>query len=99
MKKVMTSEEEKAASELLLLVDSIIKHLVIVGVDLERSYSYLRKVRNILVNGSENGYKNIESHLFMDFRMIYDNRMDDERLGKMMEEAYSIVENNSIFNY
>ena len=94
----ITPEEEKEASNLLTLVSSIIEYLSTLGVNIQRNYVNLIKVNNILINKNKKYYKKIENHLFIDFRMIYDNRMNDKKLIKLMEEAYSIVEKNSIFN-
>ena len=94
----MTYEEEKAAADLLLLVNSMIENLETVRADSKRNYDHLRKVRNILISKNINGFKNIKHYLFMDFRMIRDEYLDEGKMGEMMNDAYLIAMHNRIFN-
>lgn len=97
MKNDMTKEEERVVVELLQIINTLIEYLKKSGRCKEGNYSYLSKVKNILENKSLNGFKNIENHLFMDFRMLYDSYRGDAYMEDLMDKADSIVENNDLF--
>ena len=95
---MINDDEKKVANDLLPLIDSIIYILDSKGEDTIKGYSYLRKIRNILISRDPNGLKKIRRHLFMDFRTIRDSQLDTDELDEKMNEAYRLAISNSIFN-
>ncbi|WP_259779860.1 hypothetical protein [Aestuariispira ectoiniformans] len=73
------------------LLDDIILKLSKNEGDTSKNYIHLWKAKNILDNKNSKGIKNIKRHLFMDFRMIRDNQVDDADLSEKMDEAYTLA--------
>jgi|TARA_R110000744_G_scaffold293732_1_gene404017 hypothetical protein len=67
------------------------------GENPDKDYPYLIKVKNILKSRDLKGFKNIEKHLMMDFRMIDDRQLESSELNKSINDICRHVDANNMF--
>lgn len=76
------------------MIDAIEKIREILSSSGEDSSEYrgLEKIINIAKNRDPSGVKNIFHYLNGDSRIIYDNRVYNDEIEKLIEKAYSIAD-------